>query len=322
MNWSEPKLLDSKLIPKSLWNAEKEILLLPSCVTKAYIALINRHNLEDLANSRDSKKPPTGGLTQEKTDEHFAQAFDGSVARAQLALLDPKDDAIHAANTYIRSLAGNKLSLTDAPCGAGAAAFSFLANIAELREKGVLPRQPLDVYLIGAELSEPARVYAQSLLNEMRGELEKQAIFIEAEFMTWDVTDSLSNTDLIRKMTLVSHSHPRRMLIVANFNGFLEKERKRKDAEPQFDELFRHASGKDSVALWIEPDMNRATGNGGLFDWLRNQFKTVWNKFIQEISDSTKPVPTSSAEFQLPLTLEKTANVRLAVMPLKLERTG
>ena len=110
------------------------------------------------------------------------------------------------------------------------------------------------------------------------------------------------------------------MLIVANFNGFLEKERKRKDAEPQFNELFRHASGKDSVALWIEPDMNRATANGGTFDWLRKITNACW-KFIQEISDSKEPVPTSSAEFQLPLTPEKTANVRLAVMPLKLERT-
>lgn len=222
---------------------------------------------------------------------------------------------------YIQCLAGNKLSLTDAPCGAGATAFSFLANIAELRKQGVLPRHPLDVYLIGAELSEPARVYAQSILNELRDDLEKQAIFIDVDFISWDVTDPLNNTDLIKKMTLVSESHPRRMLIVANFNGFLEKEKKRKQAEPQFNELFRHASGKNSVALWIEPDMNRATGNGGLFDWLRTKFKIAWSKFVQEISDSSQPVLTSSAIFQLPLSPEKTANVRLAVMPLKLERT-
>jgi len=286
MNWREPRLLDPKLIPDSLWNAENSILILPSALVKAYITLINRHDLQKLANSRDSKNPPTGGLTQEKTDEHFAQAFDGSVARAQLALLDPKCDAVTASNAYIRSLAGNKLSLTDAPCGAGAAAFSFLANIAELRAKGILPRQPLDVCLIGAELSDPARVYAQSLLDELCIELEKQAIFVEA-----------------------------------NFNGLLEREKKKKAAESQFHELFRYASGKNSVALWIEPDMNLATSNGGLFHWLRDKIANVWSKFIQELSDRNEPVLTSSAEFQLPLALNETATVRLAVMPLSLERT-
>jgi hypothetical protein len=92
----------------------------------------------------------------------------GSVARAQLALLDPKGDAPEASNTYIRSLAGDRLSLTDAPCGAGAAAFAFLANIAELRTHDVLPRQPLDIFVIGAEPSSWARAYAEEVLAEIR----------------------------------------------------------------------------------------------------------------------------------------------------------
>jgi hypothetical protein len=321
MSWTQSRLLDPKLIPASLWNKDNAVLLLPPCLVKAYVTLIERHNLHDLAHSRDSKNPPTGGLTKEKTDEHFAQAFDGSVARAQLALLDPHEHATAASNTYIRSLAGNKLSLTDAPCGAGAAAFSFLANVAELRKNGVLPRQPLDISLIGAELSAPAREYAQGLLQELKGELENQAIFIEADFISWDVTSSLSNTDLIQKMTLNANSHPCRLLIIANFNGFLEREKKRNEAQPQFDELFRHASGQNSVAIWIEPDMNRATGQGGLFEWVRKNVTSIWNKFVSESSDNSVPVPTSSAKFILPLTPNNTANVRLAVMPLRLERS-
>ena len=318
----EPRLLDPKLIPESLWDSKNSILLLPPILVDAYVKLINHHGLQALANSRNLKNPPTGGLTQEKTDEHFAQAFDGSIARAQLALLDPKYDTDLSSNVYIKSLAGNKLSLTDAPCGAGAAAFAFLANIAELRAHGVLPRQPLDVYLIGAELSDPARVYAQLLLKELSAELEKEAIFVTSEFISWDVTESLSNTNLITKMTLASGHHPQRLLIIANFNGFLEKEKKRSDAELQFNELFRHASGKNSVALWIEPDMNRATNTSGLFHWLLKKIShTKWGKFIQKRSDNIQPVLTSSAQFQLPLAPEKTVNVRLAVLPLELKRT-
>jgi hypothetical protein len=82
MSWREPRLLDPKLIPDSLWDAEKSILLLPPALVKAYVSLINRHGLQGLADSRDSKKPPTGGSTQEETDEHFTQAFGGSIQGA------------------------------------------------------------------------------------------------------------------------------------------------------------------------------------------------------------------------------------------------
>lgn len=67
--------------------------------------------------------------------------------------------------------------------------------------------------------------------------------------------------------------------------------------------------------------MNRATSDWGLFKVLRDKFANVWRKFIQELSDNNEPVPTSSAKFQLPLKPYETATVRLAVMPLSLERT-
>ena len=75
----------------------------------------------------------------------------------ELALIDPKQAATLSSNALIGSMAGNSLCLTDAPCGAGAAAFSLLSTIAELRAQGVLPRLPLKVLLVGAELSGPAR---------------------------------------------------------------------------------------------------------------------------------------------------------------------
>jgi hypothetical protein len=319
MSFIKERILDPQLIPPSLWDPETDTLHIPRPLADAYVGLINQLGLQQLASARDPKNPPVGGMTQEKTDQHFAQAFDGSVARAQLALLDPKSNATAASNAYLGVLAGNTLCLTDAPCGAGAAAFSFLANIAQLRAEGVLPRLPLDVFLIGAELSEPARIHAQALLDELLQKFEEQAIFVSYEFVSWNVTSALSNTDLIQRMTLNSARTSHRLLVVANFNGFLEKERKRKEAEPQIEELFRHASGANSVAVWIEPDMNRATADGGLFSWLRS-FADRWKSFFRELSSSNEPIPTSSAFFQLPSAPEEKAAVRLAVMPISLER--
>lgn len=318
----EERLLNPKDIPASLWDATSDAIILPASLTAAYTAIIERSGLRPLAESpRDHDNPPMGGPSQEHTDRHLAQAFDGSVARAQLALLDPRNHLPAASNTYINSLAGNRVALTDAPCGAGAAALSFLANVAELRKDNVLPRQPLDVYLIGAEISDPARKYALELLTIIRPFLEQQAIFVESEFVPWDVTDALSNTDLITKMTRASTAHPNRLLVVANFNGFLEREGKWVDAQPQLSELFRHASGPQSLAIWIEPNMNAATKEGGLFSRLRQLFDTAWRLFARERTPTGAPISTSHAKFVLPLQPAIRARVGLAVMPIELART-
>jgi len=321
MTMGRTRLLGPGYLPDSLWDANTETLCLPPALARAYETVIDRHGLREIANDRDRGDPPVGGLTQAQTDQHFAQAFDGSVARAQLAMLDPKQDVPAASNAYARSLAGNRLSLTDAPCGAGAAALAFLANIAELRAREVLPREPLDVLLIGAELSDPARKCAEELLADLDPSFQEQAIFVAPSFVSWDVTDDLSNTDLIQKMTIASSSHPNRLLVVANFNAFLEKEKKRKEAYPRLGELFRHASGPNSIAVWIEPDMNRATGSGGLLPSLRNMLTRAWRRFAKEAREEGAPIPTSQARFRLPLSPGQTARVSLAVMPIDLVRT-
>lgn len=158
------------------------------------------------------------------------------------------------------------------------------------------------------------------MLAELRETLQAQAIFVESEFLRWDVTDALSNTDLIKRMTQVAMTHQRRLLVVANFNAFLEKEGKRKKAEPQLSELFRHASGVNSIAIWIEPMMNRATAAGGLLSWLKKKLTAEWRRFAQIRADSGELAVSTSAKFYPPLNPTSPAAVRLAIMPIDLER--
>jgi len=323
MTQDRPRVLDPRLIPQSLWSSEAGILLIPPSLATAYRVLVDRWSLRELSESRGPDDPPVGGLSQADTDKHFAQAFDGSAARMELALLDPKRAFTHCSDALAGSLAGGKLCLTDAPCGAGAASFALLATVAELRAQGILPRMPLDVRLIGAELSDPARMYAACMLKELRASLEAQAIFVQEKFVPWDVTDSLSNTSLVQCATIMSANASQRLLVVANFNAFLVRERKRKAAEPQIEELFRHASGPNSVAVWIEPDMNRATAQGGLFEWLIGLVRAPWRKFARLIFEqaATEPAPTCSVRFRPPLRPWETARVGLAVVRIDLVRS-
>ena len=318
---AKDRLLPASIIPSSLWNHSDEVLMLPDELAKAYINIVDARGLRELGTTRDPNSGPVGGVTKESTEKHFAQAFDGSSARALLAVLDPKCEVGSTSDTFIRCTAGNRISLTDAPCGAGAAAFTFLCTLAELRSNKILPRLPLDVLLIGAELSVHARQLAEEILIKITPSLKKQAIFVTSEFVAWDVTNQMSNTDLVTKCIQTSGGSVHKLLVVANFNGFLERAGKRKEAENQLSELFRYASGERSFALWIEPPMNTAISEGGLYSWLRRQFTSIWKTYgSTEIDSNEGKTYVSESRFKLPLEPSKTARVGLAVMPITLNR--
>lgn len=316
------RLLKPPELPSNLWDSENGVLILPQSLAEGYASIIDRRNLRELASSRDRNAPPVGGLTQVLTDQHFAQAFDGSAARAMLAFLDPHYHLADVSNTLIEALAGNALCIVDAPCGAGATTYSFLTALADLREKGALPRMPLDVRLIGADLSDPARSYATELLPLLKDRLEKQAIFVSEEFRSWDATNKMSTTELNRRIIEIAPEGTRRLMLVSNFSGFLERAGKRKDAEPQLEEMFRYTSGTGSAALWIEPHTNQATANGGVFSWLVENVKSKWHRFMTVVGLSDRPYFVSSARFREPLDISQTPNVRLAVVPIRLEASA
>ena len=318
------RFLNPERLPQTLWDSDNKILRLPNALARAYEMLIDRHSLRELAQSRTVKDSPVGGLGKPATDKHFAQQFDNSAARAQLAITNATSDITRVSNALIQTLSGNTVNITDAPCGAGAAAFSLLSTIAELRAHDVLPRLPLHIRFIGAEISEFARQYAKEMLAELAPFLESQAIFVQAEMLPWDVMDSLSNTDLIQNMLRAKTSVSKNLLVVANFSGFLTTSGKQKDAQPQLAELFRHASGDESVAIWIEPQMNSAVSDSGLFSIVGRWVKDKWHRFVRVNTDGAvdDSFLTSEVQFQSTLTPGRLRPVRLAVMRLDLVRTA
>lgn len=316
-------LLNPERLPQTLWDSEKKILRLPSALERAYETLIDRYNLRELAQSRTVEDSPVGGIDRPATNKHFAQQFDNSAARAQLAITNATVDVARVSTALIQTLSGNSVCITDAPCGAGAAAFSLLSTIAELRAHDVLPRLPLHIHFIGVEISVYARQYAEEMLAELTPFLESQAIFVNAELLSWDVTDVLSNTDLIQNMVLAKRGVSKNLLVVANFSAFLVKSNKHKDAQPQLSELFRYSSGNESVVIWMEPQMNSAVSNGGLFSIVVGWVKEKWHSFVRVNTDGTNnnSYLTSEVQFRPTLTPDRLRPIRLAVMRLDLVRS-
>lgn len=316
------RLLNPEHLPSTLWDKEGRYLRLPIEFASAYERLVDHYGLRTLATSRTQEDSPTGGIGKVETEQHFAQQFDNSAARAQLALSNVTGDVISVSNALIRALSGNTICITDAPCGAGAATYAFLCAIAELRAHSVFPRTRLDVCLIGGEISEYARKIAEEMLSELRPYLESQAIFVDAEFHPWDVTSNLSTADLMNAASRASKAGRKRLVVVANFSGFLSLPGKLKASKAQLEELFRYSSGPEHMAVWLEPQMNFAVSDGGVFQSIARLAKESWHRFARVIGIDGQDASfvKSEANFQSTLTPDRLRPIRLAVMPLDLER--
>jgi len=301
-------------LPSSVWVSAQGILKIPPPVCAAYTAVIQQSGLFEVATGSRPDPAPVGGISQELTDLHFAHAFDGSVARAQLALIDPHNEVPITSATLLRFLSGGTLCIADLPCGAGAASIAFMGSIAQLRREEYLPRVPLQVHIVGGEISAPARAYADQLITSIMPDLEEQAIFVTFELRDWNVLSPVSNSELIERIILSKATSLQTLVVVCNFNGFLERAGKKDEARPQLAELFRFCSGGTNAAVWIEPKMNAATG--GLFPWLKKMFPR-WSAFLKFLG-SQDDDETSESKYELPLKAPSTAVARLAVLPIDL----
>ena len=321
------RIIEVAKLPGSLWNAASRCLHIAPELAATYCAKIAEYGLIQVAHERSAKEGPAGGLSQEETDKHFAQQFDGSVARAQLALLDPHEQVTHVADGLARLLAGGKIAILDLPSGAGALAISLLSTIAELRAQEVLPRQPLDVVLVGGELSDPARTYADALFATMIPSLAAQAIFVTHTQTSWDVCDQVSTTSLLQLFMKVSADSEQRAVVVSNFSDFLNRNGKRREAERQLHDIFRFCSSATvpAAAIWMEPQTNSAVGPGGAFRWLVDTVVGKIAKFARVFVGGTKtesPVAETAASFVKPLAPQTTAPVRLAVLRFDLTQVS
>lgn len=316
------RLLPPRLIPGCLWDHKKGVLTLPDALAKAYVEHTDRNGLRDLGLSREDGKGATGGPGRDQQLNYFARKFDGACARAMLAILDPKDALGKTSNRILVAISGSAVQMTDAPCGPGSATLGMLCTVGVLRAKGVLPRLPLYVNWTGGELSADAIDICKHMFAELSTELERQAIFLNSQWVSWDVTDSMSTTDLVRAGLSGAAASQPRFLLVANFSDALQREGKRKEAFKQLEEIFRYVSGANSTAVWIEPDMNMTTEKGGLFAWLRSSFASLWKRVSGPDPQTSpeEPAHRCEAEFVLPLRPELSNRVRIAVLPISLVR--
>jgi hypothetical protein len=252
------RIISPDMIPKSLWDNSEKTLTLPHALIDSWKKILDEKGLLKDA-TENNFRGEIGGINEEATHKHYSFNYNGSCARFQLAFLDPKEDLKEVSNAFVKSLAGGKVFIADTPSGAGAASLSLLCSMAQLREKKAIPTMQLDVVILAGEISVTAIEIFKTALEEINDYLMRHEIYVELQTEIWDITDKDSTSQLIKKMTLLSQYSSTKLLLLANFTGFLEKDKKWNSVKPQFEELFRHFSGDSTTAIWLEPGTNEST---------------------------------------------------------------
>jgi SAM-dependent methyltransferase len=280
-------------IPNSLWDAapasvvagQPKALRLPRMLIEVYGEMLDELNLRANAeNQNPNDEGSQGGRTEEETHKHFSRNFSGSCARVQFVALDPKEVFKTTRDAFTRMFSGSHLHILDIPCGAGAAGATLLCLAAELRQQGVLPRQPLFVSVVGGDISKPAQKLKRKLYRKLAPRLKDYGIRVAPTVLDWDVEDEEQTSELITRWVKSANRRAATAALAINFSGFLHN--KVKDCKIQLREILRYAKAQQATVLWVEPSTNAALDN--LFPGLKRHVFPNVPKVKQMWSDNPR----------------------------------
>lgn len=304
------RILDPADLPSQLFDRDAKCLRFAPGLTAGYTAVLSAHGLLEQA-AAAAHDSDIGGVRAREARQHFMTAFSGSCARLKLAMLDPHSSLREASNVFIRAFAGGRVGLLDIPCGGGAASAALLCTIAELRAQRVLPALPLEVQLVGGDISDAARQYAAELFSMIAPFLQTHGIAVTTDFQSWDICDAHSNSAIVHRWLANSHSCREHFLLTANCSGFLQDGGHFKEAHDQLNEIFRYAILQHSTIAWLEPQTRGAMGT----HWPRilSRFLPTFSRWFTGPSD----LLCADSSFFHPLQAERVHGVRVSLIRLE-----
>lgn len=270
------RLIPQDKIPESLWVQKDKVLRLPHSIISSWKSILEEKNLLEKA-VKERGDGETGGIDEDSTNNHYCFRYNGSCARFQLTFLDPFEDLKEVSNAFVKSLAGNNVFISDIPSGTGAASLTMLSNIAQLREEKVLPSLPLKVTILAGEISIHALSIFEKAFKNLEPYFNDYGITVVLKSQIWNIRDEDSTSRLTKEITLMGSQASDRIMLLANFTGFLEQEEKWDEVKERFEEMFRHFSGASTIAIWLEPGMKIVTNQfwPRVIKWFKHKFKSL-----------------------------------------------
>lgn len=173
-------------IPESLW--QNDNLLLPPALVDALRVELQGRALYEEACVEDKPDPElAGGKDTEDPIWHFTHRFKTSAARVEFVALNPNGTFEPLATDLLACLLDGSVAILDIPCGSGGGLLGLLLTLVELRHHAAIPRLPLEIRLLAADISAEARAIHEAMIRRVQGILIESGINFIWEYMDWDL---------------------------------------------------------------------------------------------------------------------------------------
>lgn len=231
----------------------------------------------DVYLSSGSTSGAVGGASKEEAEKHFITRFLNSAARAQYVCADPMNSQTDIRDMILDQLASGRIFILDLAAGNGAGTLAILSLICELRDKGCIPKLPLNVHIFGVDYSPDALSLYQTMQSEVDAWLVGVGITVSLESWPCDLKVVGDFSEILDGFfdDAKTHNVNRFLCVLSAISGLgkdgLEEIHKSLEAAA----IRLSHKGRESSWLWIEPS--------GANNWLA--------KFLNSIKLALQKVP-------------------------------
>jgi SAM-dependent methyltransferase len=240
-------------IPPFLWSDEH--ILMPPALSDS---LSQELKARDVFHEACGPSPRDGDLIGGREDEvalkHFTHRFTTSSARVEYVVLNPHRHFDPTSADLLTFFQDGRVSVLDIPCGSGGGLLGMLCSLGELRRHHALPRLPVDLHVLGADISPGAMAIHKAMLGRLKPGLTDVGIRVIEGYSEWDVTDDYSTSRLMDTWLRQAGVCEAYLVFVSAFGGFAQDHLPNVQTAIR-DILVRFHDDRQLLVAWIEPAM-------------------------------------------------------------------
>lgn len=305
---SGERLMGELMSCKALW--DEDLLRIGEALTGDYVRRLEAEGLLELARQRQHTGD-AGGAGRDESDRHFAYQFANSAGRVVYVCIDPGDHFEGVSAQIRQFFTDGRVLLLEVPCGSGGGTLGLLSALHEQRKAEIEPQLPVNIDILGADISVRAVEHFRALVESLSPSLKETGVEVVLDAMEWDASDLRSSSRLIDRAIHIASDCDQVFLLVSNFSDALVDEELKVCFEHFLAQLSARVTEPYAIC-WVEPVSNQAEKILSIFDrvlgplakWLRFSGKGTIEGVRYRLLDPVNEKPVRSGVRVLKATQE------------------